>query len=94
MPIYEYECRTCGPFSDSRPMVEAGLPAPCPQCARKAPRVLSATAIGRGGRARRPRARAPSLVVREQREPKKPSNADPLRSPRRDHGARPWMLGH
>jgi len=91
MPIYEYECRACGSFSDARPMAACAQPAPCPRCARPAARVLSATAIGGGG-ARRPRAE-PSLVVKERRPPKV-SKTDPLRRPRHDHGGRPWMLGH
>ena len=92
MPIYEYDCRACGPFSDARPMAASALPAPCPRCARQSPRVLSATAIGHGARTRRPRAE-PSLVVKERRPPKV-SKVDPLRRPRPDRGGRPWMLGH
>jgi putative FmdB family regulatory protein len=93
MPIYEYECDTCGSFSGERPMALAGLPARCPRCARKAPRVLSATAIG-GGRGRRAARLEPSLVVKDRPEPKRTPKADPLRAPRREHGGRPWMLGH
>ena len=92
MPIYEYECRACGTFSDARPMAASALPASCPHCARKAPRVLSATAIGRGGRRRR--TAEPKLVTKKEREPKKKPKTDPLRAPRHDHGARPWMIGH
>lgn len=93
MPVYEYECRLCGPFSDARPMAASALPLPCPRCSRAAPRVLSPPAIGRGGRGRRPRALAPSLVVKES-PPAERSKTDPLRAPRRRHGGRPWMLGH
>jgi len=93
MPVYEYECRACGPFSDARPMASCALPAPCPRCAGDAPRVLSATAIG-GGRGRRRRSAEPELKVKKHAEPKKPSKTDPLRAPRHDHGGRPWMIGH
>lgn len=93
MPIYEYECRACGAFSDARPMAASALPVPCPRCALNAPRVLSATGIARGGRGRRPRAIAPSLVVKERRPPEV-SKIDPLRAPRPRHGGRPWMIGH
>ena len=32
MPVYEYLCNDCGPFTDMRPMAECDLPQDCPQC--------------------------------------------------------------
>ena len=29
MPIYEYLCNDCGPFTDMRPMAECDLPQDC-----------------------------------------------------------------
>ncbi|THD49661.1 MAG: zinc ribbon domain-containing protein [Bradyrhizobium sp.] len=40
MPVYEYECGTCGPFIEMRPMAEYADPQDCPLCARAAPRVI------------------------------------------------------
>jgi len=42
MPLYEYYCRHCeGIFEYFRPMRDASLPAPCPQCHRDAERIMS-----------------------------------------------------
>jgi putative FmdB family regulatory protein len=40
MPVYEYLCNECGPFTDMRPMAECDLPQDCPQCESEAPRVI------------------------------------------------------
>lgn len=47
MPVYDYGCPRCGPFSAFRPMAEYAEPQDCPDCGEKAPRAqLSAPAIG------------------------------------------------
>lgn len=40
MPVYEYMCDACGPFTDLRPMSEYEAPQPCPNCETSSPRVL------------------------------------------------------
>ena len=40
MPVYEYLCNDCGPFTDMRPMAECDAPQDCPQCTGEAPRVI------------------------------------------------------
>jgi putative FmdB family regulatory protein len=40
MPVYEYLCDRCGPFTAMRPMAECELPSQCPGCAGIAPRVI------------------------------------------------------
>src|ERR1700733_13303191 len=40
MPVYEYLCDRCGPFTEMRPMAESDLPSECPSCADTAPRVI------------------------------------------------------
>jgi len=40
MPVYEYLCDSCGPFTDMRPMAEYEDPQDCPNCASLSPRVL------------------------------------------------------
>ena len=32
MPLYAYECGSCGPFEAARPVAEAGAPGACPEC--------------------------------------------------------------
>jgi putative FmdB family regulatory protein len=40
MPVYEYMCKKCGPFTAIRPMAEYDKPHDCPGCGKDAPRVL------------------------------------------------------
>jgi putative FmdB family regulatory protein len=40
MPVYEYLCKDCGPFTAMRPMSEYELPLQCPECMENAPRVI------------------------------------------------------
>ncbi|MFC0241956.1 FmdB family zinc ribbon protein [Rhodopseudomonas telluris] len=40
MPVYEYMCDACGPFTDLRPMSEYEEPQPCPVCETTSPRVI------------------------------------------------------
>lgn len=40
MPMYDYECPTCGDFTELRPMAESSLPQPCPCCETPSPRVI------------------------------------------------------
>jgi len=40
MPVYDYLCDDCGPFTAMRPMAECELPHECPQCDMQAPRAL------------------------------------------------------
>jgi len=40
MPVYEYLCRDCGPFTRMRSISEYELPSDCPKCEASAPRVM------------------------------------------------------
>lgn len=40
MPVYDYLCDRCGPFTDMRPMAVSGLPRECPGCGKDAPRAF------------------------------------------------------
>jgi putative FmdB family regulatory protein len=42
MPVYEYECETCGPFADLRSIENRDAPALCDICDQPAPRLISA----------------------------------------------------
>src|SRR5258708_30212460 len=40
MPVYEYMCEGCGPFTVTRPMAEYEKPHACPDCDEMSPRVM------------------------------------------------------
>lgn len=40
MPVYDYQCDTCGPFEALAPMSKCADPCACPECATEAPRVM------------------------------------------------------
>jgi putative FmdB family regulatory protein len=40
MPVYDYLCSDCGPFTEMRPMAECDAPLQCPTCSRMAPRAF------------------------------------------------------
>jgi putative FmdB family regulatory protein len=84
MPLYEYQCRRCGPFSDWRPLAESSSPRLCPGCRRLAPRILSAPAVLRGAAPGPGSTPEPRLVRREPRRKRHPPH----------RAGRPWMLGH
>lgn len=45
MPLYEYYCQHChGIFEEIRQLRDASAPAPCPECSREAPRIMSSFA--------------------------------------------------
>ena len=41
MPLYEFECAECGPFTKLRSLNQSSAPAECPECGATAPRVFS-----------------------------------------------------
>ena len=45
MPLYDYDCETCGGFAAERSMAEYDLPHDCPACGGPAPRVLAVPAF-------------------------------------------------
>lgn len=40
MPVYEYACEECGPFTALRPMSEYDQPCACPDCETSSKRVM------------------------------------------------------
>ena len=40
MPVYDYLCEDCGPFTQFRPMSECAQPRACPECAASSPRAI------------------------------------------------------
>jgi putative FmdB family regulatory protein len=41
MPVYEYLCDDCGPFTDMRPMSECDDPQDCPRCEMSSPKAIA-----------------------------------------------------
>lgn len=48
MPLYEFRCRSCGPFDAVHTMADVPQDAPCPRCGGRARRAVAAPALGRG----------------------------------------------
>ena len=42
MPVYEYECNSCGVFTALRKMSESSQPTVCEDCGSESPRIMSA----------------------------------------------------
>jgi len=42
MPMYDYQCPSCGPFEASRRLAEYKQPHDCPVCHTSSPRMMSA----------------------------------------------------
>jgi putative FmdB family regulatory protein len=40
MPVYDYLCQRCGPFTEMRPMADSDVPQACPECGADAPRAF------------------------------------------------------
>src|SRR5215813_8922720 len=40
MPVYDYLCSECGPFTEMRPMMECDAAQACPECGGLAPRAF------------------------------------------------------
>ncbi len=91
MPIYEFDCGTCGRFDAWRAMAEAGAPMVCPACGGEAERRFSPPALGLpspGTQRRIEQAKAPRLVSRMRPE-------EPPKGPKpRPVGGRPWQISH
>lgn len=53
MPVYEYECRSCGTFPLTRSIEERDVPAECPECFGIARRQITAPNLSLMGASRR-----------------------------------------
>lgn len=104
MPVYEYGCAQCGPFTEMRPMVEFADPQPCPGCGVASPRMILTApglAVMEGGRRK-----ASATNERSANAPQRSSGAgrhaagcgccSPARpaAARSFPEARPWMISH
>ncbi|MEA2737190.1 MAG: hypothetical protein QOH05_497 [Acetobacteraceae bacterium] len=103
MPVYDYLCPDCGPFTMQRPMAAFEAPYPCEECGVEAPRaLLVAPAMAGMDPARRAvfatNERSATHRPRRSRHPSGCGCCSPksLRAdtPRTQPNQRPWMLGH
>ncbi|HBG30425.1 FmdB family zinc ribbon protein [Candidatus Macondimonas diazotrophica] len=100
MPLYEYQCATCGPFTELRSMSERNAPIDCPQCAAASARMLSRPAL------RQISSGSYQAHTRNERSAHEPLSLRRVPPPATGHahgpgcghadhrGKRPWMLGH
>ena len=108
MPVYDYECAQCGPFSAYRPMADYALPAACDACGAPAPRAFyTAPALATMDAGVR---RGLAVNERSRHEPRRSGGVHPSgcgccsttkRQPaaaagaaRSFPGSRPWMISH
>lgn len=89
MPLYEFQCKSCGLFEQWRGFNESSDPMLCPNCQTMSKRIYSspnlhvgAASAGRLGAQTEPR-----LITRE------PRGTTPKKRQANRHG-RPWMLSH
>ncbi|MBD1551315.1 FmdB family zinc ribbon protein [Pseudomonas typographi] len=106
MPIYDYQCAHCGPFSELRGLADSATPCACPACAAPSPRVIvSAPRLALlAGNTRQ----ALDINERSRHEPKQsrhhgsgcgccgprkpvPAQAGALKG---NSAGRPWMISH
>lgn len=110
MPLYDYECKSCGPFRDWRPMSEWTAGAPCPDCSAPAPRQTAAPMLAalssnnRIAHERNERSAHEPRVVRREHLPQghsdsHPHDVNPLIKQQFGNVSQgppgwPWMVGH
>lgn len=106
MPIYDYECRACGPFTAIRPMAEYAAPQTCQVCGEPSPRAfLTAPALATMDATKR---KGIAVNERSAHEPRRASGGHgpgcgcctprrklaPTGAAKTFPGARPWMISH
>jgi putative FmdB family regulatory protein len=106
MPLYEYNCEQCGPFTELRRVSECDMPAECPECNTSASRMISVprlaimeknnrTAWERNEKsAHEPRKVKAGHRHEHSHEHKGKHNHQHQHSHKHAHSGRPWMLGH
>jgi len=109
MPLYDYECSSCGPFREWRSMSEWDADIPCPDCSLPAPRQAAAPMLAvlstnnRIAHERNERSAHEPKVVRREDLPRQhghshQKNTNPLIKQQfgnvtQSPPGRPWMVG-
>ena len=100
MPLYEYICQDCGPFTEIEKMARASEPMPCPSCEQLAPRGISAPFLANmdpNNRVAHQRNELSSHEPKVGNVKKHDHSHGHGHSHRKVHahkGSRPWMIGH
>ena len=108
MPVYEYNCEECGPFTRLRGLDQSSHPANCPECGASSPKIFpvihlrsmrpeNRTAWERNERS----AHSPHICgagcSHERAKPKgvgtRPGEKPAMQASTK-RNSRPWMLGH
>lgn len=76
MPIYDFECASCGPFAVMRRIAEREKPCRCPGCGGEGSRVMSAPSLALMAGARR---QAHAANERAAHAPRQSAEGPPLR---------------
>ena len=93
MPLYDYNCEECGPFTELRSMSRSSDPMSCPTCGKAAERTLTAPFIADMD----PKNRiAHQRNEKSAHEPRVVSGkpAGHGHGGGRHHARRPWAIGH
>jgi len=108
MPLYEFNCDECGPFTELRRVSECDMPAECPVCNHEASRMISVPRLAIMEKNNRTAWERNEKSAHEPRRAKKTAD-DHHHHHGHDHkhghqhrhghkhahgGGRPWMLGH
>lgn len=94
MPLYEFDCQSCGTFEKFRSMSETSKPMFCPTCQAEAKRIYSVAGLimtPQSLRSRIEQSAEPRIVNRS--EVKHSHTHKHNHNHHHDHG-RPWMIGH
>ena len=109
MPVYDYDCAQCGPFTAMRPMAKSAEPLECPNCGVAAPRAFfTAPAVAGMDAGRRNAMATNERASHEPRSSKshgsgcgccatpraKPGTATSAEGAKSFPKARPWMISH
>ena len=104
MPLYEFNCAECGPFTELRRLSECDMPMECPTCAAPASRMISAPRLAIMAKNNRTAwerneksAHEPRLVKAGHQHDHKCDHGHSHQhnqTHKHTHSGRPWMLGH
>jgi putative FmdB family regulatory protein len=76
MPVYDFECKNCGPFAVMRRIADREKPCRCPDCGGEGSRVISAPSLALMAGARR---NAHATNERAAHAPRQSGDGAPLR---------------
>ena len=94
MPIYHYNCKSCGEFVELRKISEYKLPAACPACDQMGSRVIKAPSLNTMNNAQRAAHDTNERSAHEPRVVRRKNNSNHKHSHSHSSSSRPWMIGH